>query len=531
MRFKTSLFAFFIGICSLLAQKPCDQGFQTPADRPTDACIYCDLSGTQYNTFGYKNDTLAGCGIIPRGQWFMFQAACNSMTIIARPDSNTTAQTGLSMAAMAFANQGAVLACKQGVAGEGKTPSVLTIPTIPGQHYLLVIGGDPTLFDIFIAPPTCAGIFTLPTTQPLLGPAVVCPSIPQYYEVPKVSNATDYIWEFPQGVTMNGQSSPVYANNAALFTFPLGAGNQTYTICVRPRNACTEGTKVCLTVESKLIAPVTFPQVTICQDDLPFVTPWGETVYLTGLYENENTTSLGCDSTLRIFVTVRPPIVRVLPPILAPCPFTPADSVLICGKRYGPGTHTAICTAASGCDSTVLFTVAQLGGSFTAQNTGVSPVANPNIPTGSITATVSGGQMPYTYTWTNDTGQVISTELSPTGLFAGGYTLIVTDANGCQSIPLTVFVTLTVATQDIENAGKLRLNPNPAAHEVRLSHLTDQNMRIQSIEIWNTAGQLVHQMSDYLVNDPIDVGRLSSGMYLVKAQMQDGYAHLKLVRM
>jgi len=50
-------------------------------------------------------------------------------------------------------------------------------------------------------------------------------------------------------------------------------------------------------------------------------------------------------------------------------------------------------------------------------------------PNGSIQLNVSGGTTPYTFNWTNGmAGQ------SPTGLSAGGYTVIVSDATGCSAI-------------------------------------------------------------------------------------------------
>jgi gliding motility-associated-like protein len=48
--------------------------------------------------------------------------------------------------------------------------------------------------------------------------------------------------------------------------------------------------------------------------------------------------------------------------------------------------------------------------------------------TGSVTATVTGGTGPYTYSWNS---APVQTTPTATGLTAGSYTVIVTDANGC----------------------------------------------------------------------------------------------------
>ena len=49
--------------------------------------------------------------------------------------------------------------------------------------------------------------------------------------------------------------------------------------------------------------------------------------------------------------------------------------------------------------------------------------------TGSISVTASGGTAPYSYSWTGPNGYASNTE-DPIGLFAGAYSLTVTDANG-----------------------------------------------------------------------------------------------------
>jgi gliding motility-associated-like protein len=60
--------------------------------------------------------------------------------------------------------------------------------------------------------------------------------------------------------------------------------------------------------------------------------------------------------------------------------------------------------------------------------------------TGAINVIDSGGIAPYTYTWTNSAGNVIANTANIDSLFAGTYTIQVSDANGCDT---TVSVTLT----------------------------------------------------------------------------------------
>jgi gliding motility-associated-like protein len=73
--------------------------------------------------------------------------------------------------------------------------------------------------------------------------------------------------------------------------------------------------------------------------------------------------------------------------------------------------------------------------------------------TGSIDLTVSGGAQPYFYTWTSTTGFSATTQ-DISNLFAGGYTVVVTDFNGCsvtQNFVITQPATQAVITSSVNN--------------------------------------------------------------------------------
>ncbi|MDF2437336.1 MAG: hypothetical protein K0Q95_1712 [Bacteroidota bacterium] len=94
------------------------------------------------------------------------------------------------------------------------------------------------------------------------------------------------------------------------------------------------------------------------------------------------------------------------------------------------GTYTVTVTDANGCISTTSVTVSDNAGPVVS----VSSVTNVSCyggTNGTATATVTGGAFPFTYSWT-PLGGVNATA---TGLSAGTYTVIATDANGCASQP------------------------------------------------------------------------------------------------
>jgi len=103
-------------------------------------------------------------------------------------------------------------------------------------------------------------------------------------------------------------------------------------------------------------------------------------------------------------------------------------------------------------------TVTDVNGCTATASTYVTVNANPNVVcsvlqqpgcglnTGQATVAVSGGQTPYSYLWSNGaTTQTVS------GLGAGTYTIVVTDANGCEG-SCTVVLTSTQSPNVLVNA-------------------------------------------------------------------------------
>ena len=102
------------------------------------------------------------------------------------------------------------------------------------------------------------------------------------------------------------------------------------------------------------------------------------------------------------------------------------------------GDHNVTVTDANGCtaEATVMG-ITEPTEPLTVSTTGTGADCATNS-TGSATATPAGGTSPYSYQWSNgQTSQTIN------GLDAGGYTVVVTDANGCTA---TGFYVVTDAT-------------------------------------------------------------------------------------
>ncbi len=89
------------------------------------------------------------------------------------------------------------------------------------------------------------------------------------------------------------------------------------------------------------------------------------------------------------------------------------------------GNYTVEVTDANGCTATISVTILapQLPQAVIAATQNASACIGND---GSASVAVSGGQVPYTYLWSN--GQTLPTA---TGLIAGSYTVVATDAGGC----------------------------------------------------------------------------------------------------
>lgn len=113
----------------------------------------------------------------------------------------------------------------------------------------------------------------------------------------------------------------------------------------------------------------------------------------------------------------------------------PTNSAVLSGVPAG--TYQATVTDANGCTAQLSVTLTQPASPLQASITNIQQVLCFGQSTGSATVTASGGTADYTYLWNDPSAQTTATA---TGLAAGSYSVLVTDANGCTG---TVNVTIT----------------------------------------------------------------------------------------
>jgi gliding motility-associated-like protein len=115
------------------------------------------------------------------------------------------------------------------------------------------------------------------------------------------------------------------------------------------------------------------------------------------------------------------------------------------------GTYSVIVTTASGCTNTATYTVTQPATALSAISTVIGDVTCAQGANGSASTTPSGGTGPYNYSWNSTPAQTAATA---TGLTAGNYSVVISDANGCtttQNILITEppAITSTINVSDV----------------------------------------------------------------------------------
>ncbi|MEL7250134.1 MAG: T9SS type A sorting domain-containing protein [Bacteroidota bacterium] len=95
------------------------------------------------------------------------------------------------------------------------------------------------------------------------------------------------------------------------------------------------------------------------------------------------------------------------------------------------GIYTVIVTDANGCEDQASFNVTEPSSLFIDEDATIITFADCNSFDGSIDLVVGGGTAPYAFAWTGPNGFFDSSE-DLDGLEAGIYTVVLTDANGCE---------------------------------------------------------------------------------------------------
>lgn len=432
---------------------PCPSSATPAADFCGDACVFCNFTGYAGSSTGYTADTVSGfCGLVENNQWIGFVAGVPAATFTLTA-SNCADGNGLQMALYQNCTD-PPLVCAGGKAGGASEPVLLTASLQPGQNYFLMVDGyfgDQCDFSLTVNPPMAGMPPPLSPISLISGPAQLCPGATVAYTVPVVSGAAGYTWDVPTGWLINGQPGPYSGIGAGSNSVTVTAGATGGQIVVYAFNSCAVGSPVVKTIAVQAIPPTVFPPVVLCNEDTPYMLPWGVPCFTSGVYETTLSSYLGCDSVLRQQVTVKLPIVTNLPPRT----ICAGGSLEVCGETFSSGgSYSAVCTSYLGCDSVVNFSLLVL-----------DPVAQ-ILPTQNINCAVpplvlQSSPSPGIKTWKLLTGEVVGAGNSLAVTQARTYILVVTASAGgsnCTAVDTIVVTFNSPPTAAAAAAGILTCN-------------------------------------------------------------------------
>lgn len=417
---------------SYLLQPPACPGadaYYPPSESCPEACVRPFIPrGYTYSTASYWPDGIPPggfCSMVQNDQWWAFVAGATSGTITALP-SNCANGDGIQMALYPACSE-APVACNMGGTGFGNTPISIT-PTdlvIGKVYYLMVDGysGDLCDFEFVIPNGVCEGPGGTPPPTSVGGLPKVCPKATTTYSHNAPPGATAYLWTGPAGSLINGQPSPAVIYVPGGKSVSVTFGTESGFVSVRalyyfqPPSAPI-GTEVKVEPLPKTI----FPNVTVCNEDLPYELPWGDFAPNSGTYTATLTSYLGCDSIVQQKVTAKPPLLTNLGTIRR----CAGECFQINGTEYcDSGVYQEVLQSYLGCDSTVVFTLNILNPVAEILGGGMLTCVTPVVV---LNSTPSAGNS--VKIWRNASGAVVGSGNTYTVTQPGQYTLTTTITSG-----------------------------------------------------------------------------------------------------
>ncbi|MDX1913739.1 MAG: gliding motility-associated C-terminal domain-containing protein [Saprospiraceae bacterium] len=469
------------------------------ADDCSDACIYCDFNNYMGTTSGYTQGSAPGfCGSIENEQWLGFIAGAGSATFTATPNNCITGD-GIQIALYATCTGEPVPnGCNGGQDNGGNIPVSINVSLTPGANYFLLIdgyAGDQCDFTITVSPPSAVQAPPIGNTiGNIQGPLTICPGGTATYTVPPVTNAGAYTWDVPAGWLVNGEPGPLTVvapggNSVQITAGPTPGSN--FQICVDAANSCyPDGPSTCRTVNVVPLPPTTLQPVIVCFEEAPYTLPWGDEANTTGTYQTIYQSYQGCDSIVRMNVTVKQAINTFLP-LKTMCQ---GDIYSVCGQDFtDPGAYSVVCESFQGCDSTINFSIQVLEPVAQINGSGVI-----NCTTGSVLLTASPSPAVTIFNWKNLAGQILGVNNSYVVTAPGTYILTATmNGGGLQCVASdTIVITGNTTPPTLTASGG---SINCANSSVQLGTTTNATNPTWS---WSGPGGFVSNLANPTVSTP-----------------------------
>lgn len=355
-------------------------------------------------------------------------------------------------------------------------------------------------------------------------------------------------------IVSNGTQPYTYLwNNGATTSTLLDMPAGTYTVVVTDDAGCVASATGMITQPDEFIVTpiVTNPECLSQTGSVLYSFSGGTTPYpnagpitnlVTGTYSVTLTDAAGCIDALQYTISPQdhtPPAITCPANIIhcstAALQFPTPQATDNCGGNpqvelssglfngsvfpLGVTTQVFLATDNAGNSATCSFTVTVFAPVSVEINTVVNDQNGAGI--GSIQVTPFG-VAPFTYEWRKN-GQIYANTEDITGLTAGTYQLLMTDANGCTYSLGPIQIQNTVGTYDLNTDIRLKLWPNPANNLVFIEILGGKPLAASML---NAQGQLVMDISVDDFENGVDVSSLKTGLYYLKIITRSGHAQL-----
>ena len=241
-----------------------------------------------------------------------------------------------------------------------------------------------------------------------------------------------------------------------------------------------------------------------------YTSPSGNYAWTTsGMYYDTIPNAAGCDSLLTIDLTI----------LLST---TSTIDTIVCGDYTAPdntvystsGQYLATIPNAAGCDSLI-----------TINYTNNDILVNVTISGITLTANTTNGT---SYQWINcaDSTQIVgATNASYTPTANGSYAVQVDNAT-CSTTSSCSSIT-TIGLQENESMSDIHVFPNPVSTQLTISNTGLKNL---TLEVYDNAGKLILTTNSNEAVILLNMERLVSGIYLVKAISTEGQQTYRIIR-
>ncbi|MFN3405010.1 MAG: glycosyl hydrolase family 8 [Cytophagaceae bacterium] len=375
----------------------------------------------------------------------------------------------------------------------GTKTATLTIANNDGDEnpYIITLSGTST----------CP---TLSTTPAVSGPANPCTGTTQTYSITTVTNASNYAWTVPSGMTITD------GNGTTSITVSIGGSGG--DIMVTPSNHCSTGTPAVRSVSVNSVpaipgaisgpSPVCANKTGLVYSITPLanVTGYVWTVPSGAVITNGSTTN-------SITVTWG----------------TTAGNITVRGTNAcgnGPTNQRSISLTTVSCNPPTEKTIS-----------GPTTVTAGSTHTYSVSAPETGS----TYSWTLPSGATIVSESSDKSSITvtfgtTGGTLTLTETNGAGSTNNTLTITVNPVTGvsgALANAILIAPNPGNGIYNVSFNRSIAGEV---SVTVRNLFGETVYSNSNADNSFAVDIQNLANGVYFLEIQTSEGTAVKRIVK-